>query len=249
MKRFRTLLVLALVAIPTVPALAATPATTGPAATGPVTVARYDFNRGASATGWILENSGRGVNLKIRSSGGATVAFGTRAPGKYVAFPPRCLSTATTCKRVILEGGDDPDLDPGTRPFRWGATINANASQVGTSANVVQKGVATTDSQWKLQIGGTKALPQCVVVGTGTTRAYIAKANMLVTDRKWHQITCVRAATKLTIFVDGTARGYINLPANLNISNNLPLRIGGRNLGLTSDMYNGAIDDVFAVLG
>jgi hypothetical protein len=251
MKRFRTLLVLALVGVPTVavPALAATPATSGPVASGPVasgpvTVARYTFNGGVSGTGVIAENSGRGLPLTVRASGGATLRFGVRAPGRFVWFPARCAAKATSCARLILEGGDDPDLDPGTRPFRWGATLWAAPSQVGQSANVMQKG-SSTGSQWKLQIGGTRPRAQCVVAGvTGGT--YIARSDVTITDSRWHQVTCLRAGSTLAIFVDGRNRGHVAVPAALSIANANPLRVGGRGLTDTSDMYNGAIDDVYA---
>jgi hypothetical protein len=244
MKRIRTFLVLALVAVPAAPVFAA-----APAAGGPVTVARYTFDAGASTTGIIAENSGRGLPLKVRKTGTAALRFGPRSTGKYIAFPARCAANATTCNRLILEGGDDPDLDPGTRPFRWGATIAAFPGQVGQSANVMQKGMASTESQWKLQIGGLQPRAQCVIIGVGSTKAYIARSTITITDGKWHQVTCLRHAKGLVIIIDGLTRGAVAVPATVSVANALPLRIGGGNLQATSDMYNGAIDDVFAAVG
>ncbi len=242
MKRFRTLMVLALVAVPTlaVPALGATPATSGP-----VTVARYTFESGVSRAGFIADSSGRGLPLKVRATGGATLRFGARTPGHYVWFPARCAVNTTTCPRLILEGGDDADLDPGTRPFRWGATLWAAPSHVGESANVMQKG-GSTGSQWKLQIGGTRPRAQCVVTGVAPSQTYIARSNVAITDGKWHQVSCLRGTSTLTIFIDGVNRGQVTIPATLSIANANPLRIGGRGLTDSSDMYNGAIDDVYA---
>jgi hypothetical protein len=244
MKRIKPIVALTLMLVPTVVVVSA-----GPASAVPATVARYSFDAGASTTGVIASNSARGLPLKIRSSGGGAARFGVRAPGKYFAFPPRCAATATTCARLLLEGGDDIDLDPGTKPFRWGATINATAGQVGQSANVMQKGVASTESQWKLQIGGVRPRAQCVVVGVGSAKAYIARSDVDIIDGKWHQLTCLRSATLLAVVVDGSMRGKIALPSTLNISNAMPLRVGGPNLQATGDMYNGALDDVFAALG
>jgi hypothetical protein len=246
MKLFRTLMASAAVLSTT----AAVTLAAAPASAAPVTVARYTFDAGASATGLIAENSGRGVPLKVRRSGSVALRFGPRTPGRYVAFPARCAPpTAPTCGRLILEGADDPDLDPGTRPFRWGALINATAGQVGQSANVMQKGVSSTDSQWKLQIGGVRPRAQCVMIGTGSKTAYIARSEIAITDGRWHRVTCIRGTTVLGIVVDGVMRGTVRIPATLNIANAMPLRVGGPNLAASADLYNGAVDDVFAAVG
>jgi hypothetical protein len=246
MKFRRTIFALALLAVPAVPTLALAAPAAAPA-TGPVRVAAYTFNGGVTANGLIAENSGRGTPLRVRATNGAQIAIGvlsTTPANRYVRFPAKCATTATTCGRALLEGSDDPDLDPGTRAFRWGAQAIATPNHVGLSSNVMQKGVATTDSQWKLQIGGVKHRAQCVVVGVGSTTAYIAKSDIGVADGRWHSLACVRTATTLTVYVDGRARGQVAVPATLSITNNLPLRIGGANFGVTSDSFNGWLDNV-----
>lgn len=248
MKFRRTIVALALLAIPAVPALALAAPAAAPA-TGPVRVAAYTFNGGVTANGLIAEISGRGTPLRVRATNGARISVGVspaNSADRYVRFPAKCRANTTGCARLLLQGTDDADLDPGIRPFRWGAKVIATASHVGLSSNVVQKGVATTDSQWKLQIGGRKHRAQCVVVGVGSTRAYIAKSDVNVADGRWHNLMCVRTATMLTVYVDGLARGRAAVPANLSITNNLPLRVGGANFGATSDSFNGWLDNVFA---
>ncbi len=248
MKFRRTIMALALLAVPTVPTLALAAPAAAPAP-GPVRVAAYTFNGGVSATGLIAENSGKGTPLRVRSVNGARIGFGVSTANtadRFVKFPAKCAAGNTRCARLLLEGSDDPDLDPGTRPFRWGARTIATPSHVGLSSNVVQKGVATTDSQWKLQIGGKKHRAQCVVVGVGSRQAYIAKSDVAVADGRWHNLRCVRTATTLTVYVDGSPRGRTAVPANLSISNNLPLRVGGANFGATSDSFNGWLDNVYA---
>lgn len=251
MKLSRTVLGLALTVGVAVPALAvAAPTATAPAA--PVVVTHYTFDGGATATGVIAENSGRGLPLRVRSANGAALQFGTRQPGRYVAFPARCApapDAAATCPRAIMEGGNDADLNPGSAPFRFGATVHATAAQVGAEANVVQKGVATTASQWKLQIGGGRARAQCVLVGRGSTRAYVAKSDITVADGRWHRILCRRAGTALLVYVDGVVRGRTTVPASLSIGNTMPLRIGGRALNGLTDLYGGNLDDVLVVRG
>ena len=247
MKLASVLLALAPVVIG-VPVLAVTlPA--GAAAT-PVVVARYDFDSGATASGRIAERSGRGVPLLIRTADRGAVLFSAASKtGRYVRLPLRCAAGATTCPRALMEGADDPDLDPGTRAFRWGATVKIAKSQLAGSSNVMQKGVSTTESQWKMQVGETHGRAQCVVVGRGSTKNYLIRSSVVVADGKWHTVLCQRSGGSLTISVDGKARGKVTIPSNLSISNDKPLRVGGPNFNTSSDMYHGYLDNVYAALG
>ena len=113
MKMSARLLALSLIVVPAVPALAATAA---PTAAGPVTVAHYTFDAGATATGRVAELSGRGRPLTVRSADRGAIRFIAGRTGRYVAFPPRCASGATSCPRALLEAANDADLNPGTRP-------------------------------------------------------------------------------------------------------------------------------------
>jgi hypothetical protein len=242
--RIPTLLLAATCAVVPAAAALAAPVTT-PAS---LTVARYTFDGGQAAGGAIADQSGRGMPLRVRSANGGAASFITRGTGRAVAFPARCAPAATTCRRIILEGGDDADLDPGTRAFRFGAYVRVTAAQVGAGANVMQKGVANTQSQWKMQIGG-RGKPNCVLVGRGSTRIYLARASVRITDGAWHSVGCSRAGATLTIYVDGTARGSVSVPSTVSVGNALPLRLGGRNLNSRSDQFGGALDEVYAVLG
>jgi hypothetical protein len=247
MKMSARLLALSLILVPAVPALATTAAT--PTATGPVTVARYTFDAGPAAGGRVAENSGRGLPLTVRTADRGGIRFVTAKTGRYVAFPARCASGTTSCPRALLEAGNDADLNPGTRPFRWGASVFLTSAQLAGSSNVVQKGVTTTDSQWKLQIGASHGRAQCVLVGRGAATAYIARSSVTVADGAWHKVLCQRSGTALAVYVDGVNRGRTAVPATLSVANTLPLRIGGPNFNTTSDMYHGYLDDVFAILG
>ncbi|MFI5495671.1 LamG-like jellyroll fold domain-containing protein [Actinoplanes sp. NPDC051859] len=233
-----------------VPALAA-PALAAPTATAPVTVARYTFDTGTVAGGKVSDRSGRGSALTIRTADRGRVNFNGTTADKYAAFPAPCAKSATTCPRALLEGTDDPDLDPGTRLFRWGATLRLTKAQVAGSSNVMQKGVVDTESQWKLQIGANQAKAHCVVVGQGSTKptVYLVRSSVGVADNKWHDVMCQRSGNRLTVYVDGKDRGHITIPTALSIGNNLPLRIGGPNFNTRSDMYQGLLDDVYARLG
>jgi hypothetical protein len=243
------LLTIALITVPAVPALAvANETVTAPAVAAPVLVARYTFDAGAPG-GRVADTSGRGAPLTLRSADRGMVRFLAANTGRYIGLPVRCAANAGTCPRALLEGTDDPDLDPGTRTFRWGATLNLSKAQLAGSANVLQKGVATTESQWKMQVGETHGRAQCVVVGRGSSRAYLVRSTTAVADGKWHKVLCLRAGSALSVYVDGTLRGRTTIPAATSIANNKPLRIGGPNFNTSSDMYHGFLDDVYAQVG
>jgi hypothetical protein len=253
MKMSARLLTLALIVVPAVPAVAATTdaMTAKPAApaAAPVVVARYTFDAGATAAGRVAENSGRGLPLTVRSADRGAVRFLTAKTGRYIGFPARCAAGAKPCPRALLEAASDADLNPGVQPFRWGATVYVSPAQLSGSANVMQKGVTTTESQWKLQIGATHGKAQCVVVGRGSATPYVARSTVGVADARWHRVLCQRAGTALNVYVDGVLRGRTAVPATLSIANTMPLRIGGPNFNASSDMYHGFLDDVYAVRG
>lgn len=228
---------------------AAAPTTAVPAAPGPVTVARYSFDAGAGTTGRIAENSGRGTALTVRATDRGRVNFTGTAADRDVSFPAACATTAQACPRALLEGTDDADLDPGTRPFRWGASVRLARPPATGSSNVVQKGVVDTDSQWKLQIGARQGKAHCVLVGRGSAKVHLVRSSVGIADGKWHDLACQRSGSTLTVYVDGEQRGRLTVPANLAVANDLPLRIGGPNFHTRRDMYHGQLDEVYARLG
>ncbi|GIM92391.1 LamG-like jellyroll fold domain-containing protein [Paractinoplanes toevensis] len=223
--------------IPASPALADTPGTLA-------LVARWDFNTGATA-GKIADTSGRGQALSVRTADQGVIRFEAGA----AVFPAACAAGAATCSRGLMEAPNAANLNPGTRWFRWSARIRLTKAQLGGSANIMQKGVAGTGSQWKMQLGATNGRAHCVMSGTGSATAYFARSSAPVTDGQWHKILCQRQGTNLAIYVDNVLRGQTTIPATLSISNSLPLRIGGPNFNTRSDMYHGALDDVYAELG
>jgi hypothetical protein len=230
----------------TVPALAA-PAAAAPVVDPPPSlVARYNFDGGATA-GKISDLSGRGSSLTVRGADNGTVAINTEGAGRYASFPAVC--STTPCPRAMLEAPNDADLNPGTRNFRWAATVRVTQAQLRGKANVMQKGLAGTDSAWKLQLTGKTGRAVCIVTAKGTGQSYSAISARSIADGSWHKIVCERTATSLSISVDGVAGSRATLPATVSVDNAMPLRIGGPNFGASSDMYHGQLDDVYVQLG
>jgi hypothetical protein len=221
----------------------------GTVAAAPLLVARWTFDAGA-VSGKVADTSGRGPALTLRTADQGAVRFETATPsGRYVSFPAACASGARTCPRALFEAADTANLNPGTRTFRWSARMQLTKTQIVGSANILQKGVANTSSQWKLQVGRTHGKAQCVVVGTGSSTVYIARSATSVADGQWHKVLCQRSGTSLSVYVDNVLRGQVTVPSNLSITNTLPLRLGGPNFNTRTDMYHGRLDDVYAELG
>ncbi|MEU8660917.1 LamG-like jellyroll fold domain-containing protein [Actinoplanes philippinensis] len=249
MKILRLSALTALLALPlfSSPALAAgDPAEDDPA--GPAIVARYNFDGGANA-GKISDLSGRGAALTIRGSANGQVAINSEGTNRFAAFPGICAADAATCGKALLEAPDDADLDPGTRNFKWAASVRLTTGQLNGNANVMQKGVADVQSQWKMQVTGRSGRAQCVLVARTTGQKFSVLSAGSVADGNWHRIVCERAGGTLAISVDGTAGGRTAVPETVAVDNAMPLRIGGPNFAKDSDMYHGQIDDIYVQLG
>jgi len=256
MKLALTLAAISGLVIPAVPAAAAPAPTPSASATStaaaPATslpVARWTFDAGA-VDGKVADTSGHGLALTTRAADQGVIRFDTTAPsGRYASFPVACATTATTCPRALLETPNVANLNPGTRTFRWSARMLTIKTQITGSANIMQKGVAGTGSQWKMQVGKTNGKAQCIVSGAGSRTAYIARSSASVADGAWHKVLCQRSGTTLSVWVDNQQAGQTTVPANLSISNTMPLRVGGPNLKTKTDMFHGRLDDVYAELG
>jgi hypothetical protein len=242
----KTLRLSALTAMLTLPLLAA-PAHAAAEPTGPALVARYNFDGGATA-GKISELSGRGTALTIRGSANGQIAITSEGANRFASFPGICAATATTCAKALLEAPDDVDLDPGTRNFRWAASVRLTTAQLSGNANIMQKGVAGTESQWKMQVTGKTGRAQCVLVARGTGQTFSALSARTVADGSWHRVVCERVGTTLAVSVDGVAGAKVTLPPTAAVDNTMPLRVGGPNFAKDSDMYHGQLDEVFVQL-
>lgn len=220
-------------------AFAAGPTAATPEA--PQTVAlRYSFDQTASAP---VDESGHAHALTTLSSNGGAVTPVGHDAGQAMTFPAKC--TGAPCPKAVLETASADDLNPGKAQFRYGATVLLAANQTTAGQNVLQKGYSATGGQYKLQIDGGAGRPSCALVGTGRTRIHLARSAVTVADGAWHTIECRREARTLTILVDGVPRGTATIPAELSVSNTMPLRIGGKGAYRDNDQFQGTLDDVW----
>lgn len=201
---------------------------------------RYSFDQ---ATTGPVDESGHAHELTAVSSHAGAAQAVAHDAGQAVEFPAVC--TGATCPKVVLQTASTADLNPGSAPFRYGATVLLRPGQTSAGENVVQKGYSATGGQYKLQIDGSAGLPSCAIVGTGKTRIHLARSTVTVADGGWHTLECRRAATTVTILVDGVPRGSTTVPAQLAVSNGSPLSIGGKGAYRDNDQFQGTVDDVW----
>ncbi|GAB1688305.1 LamG-like jellyroll fold domain-containing protein [Krasilnikovia sp. M28-CT-15] len=207
----------------------------------PVSV-RYTFDAGAGHP--VTDTNGE-HELRVLGQNGGTLSLVPQGLGLAVEFPERCrLSRERDCPRAILEGERDDALNPGTRPMRYGASVNMARADLADGANVLQKGYSVGGvGQFKLQVDHEQGHPSCVVVGQ--THIYRAEPALDVADGAWHDLVCERSATRLAIMVDRVERASVPVPHTLSIANAEPLRVGGKGPNKGNDQYAGQIDNVF----
>ncbi|MCA2214401.1 LamG-like jellyroll fold domain-containing protein [Jidongwangia harbinensis] len=210
----------------------------------PVTVAWYGFD-GARFTP-VLDGTGRGHTMRLVTRYGGTIRPILHGAGMGIRFPRKCAGSR--CPKAVLQSPHAADLNPGVRPFTYGATVRLAPSQTTSGQNVLQKGFSATGSQYKLQIDGRAGRPSCVLVGTRTGIKLVRSA-VTVADGIWHTVQCRRIGTVFRILVDGVVRGQIAVPASLSVVNGRPLSIGGKGVYPDNDQFQGHLDNVYVQVG
>ncbi|GAA2495907.1 hypothetical protein Ahu01nite_031220 [Winogradskya humida] len=210
-------------------------------AAAPVSI-RYTFDGGVSRP--ITDVHG-GYQLTPVGQNGGALSLIPQGAGLAVQYPARCTSVPESdCPRAILEGVRDDNLNPGTRPLRYGASILMTHADLADGANIVQKGYSVGGgSQFKVQVDHEKGHPSCVIAGRN--KIYRAEPQLDVADGTWHDLACTREAAALKLTVDGVEQASVPIPPGLSIANPAPLRIGGKGANRGNDQYAGQIDNVF----
>ncbi len=210
-----------------------------PAAAAQADSVRYTFDGAAP----LADVSGHGHHLSPVSRHGGSYSTVAHGGGSALAFPPPCH--VEPCPRIALRAPTTTGLNPGRRPFRYGAAVRLSPDETTSGENVLQKGYSATGSQYKLQIDGSAGRPSCVLVGERNPRIHLAVSAVAVADDRWHTLECRRTPTRLTILVDGTVRGLTVIPAALSIRNRLPFCVGGKGSFPDNDQFQGTLDEVW----
>lgn len=211
----------------------------------------FDFANGLDKARVIGSDAGT-LTVREESQTGGDVSLVPREGDFAVRFPGPCATKDDKqCPRAILDAGANPALNPGLRAFRWGAAVLMAPEETAKGSNVLQKGYSQFGTQFKLQVDGAKGMPSCVVAGpqNGKNVIHLAQAEQGIADGRWHTVECARDGAVLRITVDGVPQGEAAIPADLDISNDAPLRIGGKGVAPNNDQFHGTLDDLFVAIG
>jgi hypothetical protein len=207
-------------------------------------VASYNFDT-TIADGTFDDGSGHGHLLRTVTRNGGAIKLTAHGAGQSLTFPPKC--TGVACPRLVLQAADTPDLNPGARPFRYGAGVLLSPAETASGENVLQKGFSTGGGQYKLQVDGASGKPSCGVGSDGSQ--YIVRGRISIADGTWHTVECRRTGPNLAILVDDALQASTAIPATLPVDTPQPFSIGGKGTGENNDQFHGSLDDIWIHIG
>jgi len=145
-----------------------------------------------------------------------------------------------------IEVPSSPDLNPGTRNFRFSLWVNFKAAPEGRqSFDMVRKGLSyTTTGEYKVEIIHDGRVRCTAKDSTGHwARSIVWKTN--VTDGRWHRIGCAREGDHWIAFADRQRESHDSRLRS--ISNDMSLSIGSK-YGF-EDLPDGRLDEVRLQIG
>jgi hypothetical protein len=219
---------------------------TGPSAHAAVTP-NYSVHYTFDGPALLADVSGNGHDLTPVSRHGGSYLTVPHGGGNALVFPPPCH--VEPCPKIALRAVPAEDLNPGSRPIRFGAAVRLDPDETSKGENVLQKGYSASGSQWKLQVDGAEGKPSCVFVDDHRKGIHLALSSVSVADGTWHTLECRRAESQVTVLVDGVQRGGMTIPADLAVDNKIPLSVGGKGSFTNNDQFQGALDDVWVSMG
>ncbi len=220
------------------------------------------------------------VSVISKNGGVIYVATGRVNNGRAIDMPAH--DGASTGPRAVVKLIDadltDGDaLGPGLATFTFGADFNLDAVNASTEYdngnNLIQRGLAGSSDQYKLQVDNTGSgpKPSCSItqiVSATETRSASVTSSVVVTTGQWYRARCTRQGTNLKLVVtpfnaDGTPQTAVTTTtANIQAIDLTwptttpvpPMSIGGKlNANSTvsgpSDQFNGLIDNAILTVG
>ncbi|WP_245674111.1 MULTISPECIES: LamG domain-containing protein [Actinoplanes] len=215
-------------------------------ADGPDYVASYNFDT-TIADGTFDDGSGHGHLLRAVTRNGGVPHLVSHGNGQALKFPAQCAGVS--CPRLILQAEATADLNPGTRPLRYGAGVLLSPAETGRGENILQKGYATGGGQYKLQVDGLSGKPSCGMSDKSGGPVHIARSRTSVSDGQWHTLECRRTGPTLAIVVDDRLEASVPVPTGLSVESDQPFTVGGKGTGLDGDQFHGTLDDLWVHIG
>jgi hypothetical protein len=214
---------------------------------------RFTFDNGEtlSAGSRVIDSSGLGNNGTVRGVNGGRLRSVKGYSGRSAQFPTPCRES--TCARAVISVPNGSGLNPGLADFSFGVAVRVTRSQVakGYDSNLIQKGLWSSPSQWKLQLDGARAWPVCVFAGMrdGAFRRVSLMSGSGIADGEWHKLSCERTATTVRLVVDAKVTVRVSFRA-VRLSDSSAVTIGGRApVKSDNDQFFGTMDRVFVSRG
>jgi VCBS repeat-containing protein len=131
-------------------------------------------------------------------------------------------------------------LTPGSQDYRVDVAIKTTNPM---DVDIVRKGLGTTTGgEWKIEMFSQQA--SCVAKDNTGFRSDVGGGPIL-TDGKWHTISCIKSADSLRLIVDGMSFWQYRRLGTMN--NTAEMTIGSRSD--TTDQVDGVIDEVKYTIG
>jgi hypothetical protein len=153
--------------------------------------------------------------------------------------------------RSYVDVPSSTSLNPGSAPITFEVHVRYTVTPPKTSTadyDVLRKGTASDSAQfYKLEIRPDNRAV-CRFVGSKTTKSGILiHTGPALNDGRWHTIRCAKAASSISLTVDG--RTFTRTGRVGSISNTGPLTLGAKPGSPFSDFYNGDLDEVSIRIG
>lgn len=205
------------------------------------------------------------VLLGVSTLDGGKLTAG-KAPGGKTAyrFPPFVASGKYPRAAVIVNNASPDDtLDPGEKPFAWGASFKVDAKSKGRESdngdNLIQRGLFSEPTFYKAELDDDK--PACTV--RGTAGLVIVRSTQPARPNVWYRMRCDRVGRYLSVRVWEIARPLaVNSEVEFGKMGNLdmrrlnpPLSIGGKVspngqlIVSATDQFNGLVAEPFVRIG
>lgn len=209
-------------------------ATASTAYAAPVTVLDLELNDPAGSS-VAQDSSGFGHDATIGSHvemNGSFAHFDRHPPGDTVTHPGHLIIAPEESDNSL-----DPERGTFTVEFRYRTTVDFG--------NILQKGQATA-SGGQVKVQQPKGKLSCMFK-TPTGTSTVTSGARVFNDGQWHAVKCVRTATDVTLFVDGTQVGRNGNDTGY-LNNTKPWSLGGKPecnaTTITCDYFAGDVDYV-----
>jgi concanavalin A-like lectin/glucanase superfamily protein len=201
------------------------------------TAADWEMNDPAGST-VMRDSSGHGLNGAIS---GQAASEGLTLNGSYFHWSSRCPACAPVQDGRVIQVPDNSQLEVPDASVRY--TLEFRFRTTHGYGNYMQKGHAVSPGG-QIKVQGPKGLVECMFKGANGNTVRTASPKSL-SDGNWHTVKCVRTATQVQEWVDGTQVAVRNGSTGV-INNSKQFTVGGKNncdqVKVTCDYYSGDID-------